>query len=308
MLCSKRWNTSRRGPGGNHRRISIAVVVLALCLPVHQAPSLPAADKIEGILSVPDVLTSPGKQARLEAKLVRPGIFGQPGLGGEQVDFSVGNRRVGHAMTGGDGRAFLEYTPRMRGNQTIVARLAGSPRVEAPEAKGTLFSWERRRPLLLVQTAALVEPRKSPALPIPTGPMDGTLEASLTPVPEAAVELKRLSEYFLNVVYVAWGGQADPGSDATMREWLERNAFPPGVKIRVSGAASALNEKLDELKAQGWDNVKAGIGRTAAFAEVLSERRIPVIIMPASDREEAKLPRKTAVIKGWSEVRKKLQG
>jgi len=156
--------------------------------------------------------------------------------------------------------------------------------------------------------SALVEPPKSPRVPLPSLPIEASREASPTPVPEAAIELKRLAEYYYNIVYVAWDGQADAGSLEHMREWLERHQFPAGVKLRINTGATALSEKLEELKAQGWDNVKAGIGRTVGFAQVLNERRIPAIIMPASDREEMKLPRKTAIIKGWSEVRKKLQG
>ena len=308
MPYSMRWSTVKHSLRRNlPGRISV-VTGLALAFCVILAPRVSGGDKTEGLLSVPDALTSPGKPVQLTAILVRAGMLVHSPLGGEPIEFVVDGHNVGRAMTGGDGRAFLEFTPRMRGNQTIVARLASSPRVESREASGTLFSWERRRPLLLVQMAALVEPAKAPALPIPTVPIEGSAVTTATPVPQAADELKRLSEYYFNVVYLVWGGEADPGSDDAVKDWLDRQHFPAGVKLRITGGAAALNDKLDDLKGRGWDNVKAGVGRTPSFAAVLSERRILAIIMPASDREEAKLPRKTAVIKSWSEVRKKLQG
>ena len=303
-----RWSTAKHGRWCDRSGMVAVAAGLALSFCLILAPRVSGGEKVEGLLSVPDVLTSPGKPAQLTAKLVRAGIIGHAPLGGEQIEFSVDGHNVGRAMTGGDGRAFLEFIPRMRGNQTIVARLASSPRVEGREASGTLFSWERRRPLLLVQMAALMEPSKAPTLPVPTVPIEGLAVTPATPVAQAADELKRLSEYYFNVVYLAWGGEADPGSDEALKDWLERQHFPQGLKLRITGGLSALNEKLDDLKGRGWDNVKAGVGRTPSFAEVLSERRIMAIIMPVSDREEAKLPRKTAVIKSWSEVRKKLQG
>ena len=305
---SVRWNTARISSWGRGRYALAAAAFLSSLLLLAPLPRLAAGDKADGRLSVPDVLTFPGKPVRLEARLVRTALLGQPPLGGEQIEFVVEGRNAGQAMTGGDGRAFLEYTPRMRGNLKVVARLVESQRVKGQEAKGILFSWERRRPLLLVQTASVVEPLKSPSLPIPTVPIDSSPESMLKPVPEAATELKRLSEYYFNVVYISWGDQTDLGTAEQMREWLDQHQFPPGLRLRISGGPSAMNEKLDELKTEGWDNLKAGIGRSPAFAEVLSERRIPVIILPGSDRDEAKLPRKTAVIKSWTEVRKKLQG
>jgi hypothetical protein len=265
------------------------------------------AGKTEGLLTVHDALTSPGKPARLEAKLVQAGLLGQTPLGGEQIEFSVEGRNVGRAMTGGDGRAILEYTPRMRGNQIVLARVAPNPRVESKEAKGVLFSWERRRPLLLIQMSALLDAQKAP-FPVPPGPLSVTPAKTFPPVPGAAEELKRMSEFYFNIVYLSWGDPGDAMTQEEMRDWLERHQFPAGLKLRLNDTATALHEKLDELKQQGWDNVRAGVGRTANLAEVLSERRIMAIIMPASDKEESKLPRKTAVARSWPEVRKKLQG
>ena len=39
----------------------------------------------------------------------------QQGLGGEQLELIIEGKSVAKAMTGGDGRAFLGYTPKVRG-------------------------------------------------------------------------------------------------------------------------------------------------------------------------------------------------
>lgn len=284
--------------------LNLVLVLLAV-----SAPDVWGGERIQAVLSAQDVLTAPGRLVRLEARLARAGLLGQSsGLGGEQVAFAVAGRNVGTAMTGGDGRALLEYTPRMRGNLEITVKLAPSKRVESQEAKGTLFSWERRRPILLVELAALAEEPKSPSVPIPALPLDLGPRLAPTVMPDAPDELKRLTDYFYNVIYLSWSGHQALADEEAARVWLRQYHFPPGLTVRLTGGGPALNGKLDELKGDGWDNLKAGVGRTRAFAEVLAERRMPVIILPASEREEAGLPKKTAVVKSWKEVRKKLQG
>ena len=239
---------SRRSSAADARRGRLAVLVGA-CLLAAAVPHAPAADKLSGVLSVKDSLTSPGKPVRLEARLVRAGLLAQGGLGGELVEFLVDGRSAGTAMTGGDGRAFLDYTPRMRGNQRIAVRLATTKRVESPEARGTLFAWERRRPILLVELAVLAEERRPPPPPIPPVPFDigpGTLPS---PAPDAAHELKRLTDYFYNVIYLSWQPERGLREGEDVREWLDRHGFPPGLALTLSGGAPALTQPAP---AQPW--------------------------------------------------------
>ena len=112
-----------------------------------------AADKITGTLVVRDALTMPGRPVMIQARLVHERLLQQAGIGGEQIEFAVAGKKVGTAMTGGDGRAFLEYTPRMPGNRGITVKLISNKRVESPEATATLACWERRRPILLRKPA-----------------------------------------------------------------------------------------------------------------------------------------------------------
>ena len=263
-----------------------------------------AAGKVQGQLSVRDALMAPGKPARIEAKLVRSGP-GQPGLGGEPLELLVGGAKAVPAMTGGDGRAFFDATCRMRGTYVVTVRVAGSPRVESPEATGTLACWERRRPILLVDLAALAEAPKtpfgmSPGLSLPVG------HVAPEPIPEAAAELKRLTDYFYNVIYLSWSQSAVRPRESDARTWLQQAKFPTGLLVTATPGQTGLSEVLDRLKAEGWDNVKVGIGRTREFAETLVAHRIDTVILPAGSRDE-EVPKKAHIIKNWMEIRKKLR-
>ena len=148
---------------------------LALLLLLHLPPGhqeAVAAGKVAGTLSLRDALTAPGRPVMIEARLVRAGLLGQTGLGGEQLEFTVEGKKAGTAMTGGDGRAFLEYTPRRAGHYAVKVRLPLSQRVESPEASATMACWERRRPILLVEFAALTEETKAPPSPLPSLPLE----------------------------------------------------------------------------------------------------------------------------------------
>jgi hypothetical protein len=266
-----------------------------------------AADKIDGILFVRDVLTLPGQPARIEAALNKRGLLGmQQGLGGEQLELIVEGKSVAKAMTGGDGRAFLDYTPKTRGNHEITVRLAANPRVASPDAKALLGAWERRRPILLVEVAALMQPEKPSPLPIPTLPVPSAGQEDPLPAPDAADELNRLAQFFYNVIYVLWAPKdGEPiGGKRDMREWLAQHKFPSGLSMAVNPGEQALGAKIDQLRADGWTNVKAGIGRHKAFAEVLVAHRMEVVIVPEPDKGE--LPKKAKTVKEWKDVRKKL--
>jgi hypothetical protein len=280
--------------------LSLLVVFLVL-------PAL-AAEKIDGQLSVRDVLVLSGQPARIEAVLTRNGLLGtQQGLGGEQLELIVESKSVAKAMTGGDGRAFLDYTPKVRGNHEIVVKLAPNLRVASPDAKAMLGAWERRRPILLVEVAALRQPEKTSPLPVPSMPIPLGQREDPAPAADAADELKRLAQFFYNVVYVSWSPKeaAGPFSDKTdVREWLAQHKFPRGLSMTVSPGEQALAAKIDQLRADGWTNVKAGIGKSRAFAEVLVTHRMEVVLVPEPDKGE--VPKKAKAVKEWKDIRKKL--
>jgi hypothetical protein len=264
-------------------------------------PVVSAAEKVTAKLFVPDALTRPDRSMKLEARLVRAGLFAHAGLGGEQIDFLVGGKKVGTALTGGDGRGFLEYTPRMRGNLSLTVRLVESPRVSSVEGHGTLFSWERRRPILLVEVASLMEDTKIPIVPLPPLSADKILALPSTPAPDAANELKRLTDFYFNLMYVT--RHSGTGESEELRQWLHKHGFPPGPIVAIQTGEGALTTMIESLRTDGWDNVKAGIGRTREFADVFVAQRLDVVIVRELDRVQ--LPKKAQVAKNWKEVRKK---
>lgn len=266
-----------------------------------------AAKKIDGQLSVRDVLVLPGQPARIEAVLTRSGLTGTQGLGGEQIELVVEGKPVGRTMTGGDGRAFLDYTPKVRGNHDITAKLMPNPRVASPDAKALLGAWERRRPILLVEVAALMQPGKTSPLPVPSLPIPLGQQEDSVPAPDAADELKRLAQFFYNVIYVTWLPKeaAGPFSDnIDVREWLAQHKFPNGLSMTVRPGEQALAAKIDQLRADGWTNVKAGIGRNRMFAEVLVTHRMEVVLVPEPDKGE--VPKKAKAVKEWKDIRRRL--
>jgi hypothetical protein len=259
-------------------------------------------------ISVHDVLTMPGRTIRLEAQLFQPGVLGKAGIGGELVEFLVGGRAVARAMTGGDGTARIEYAPPQRGILPVTVRLVPSKRLSAAtDGSGTLCVWEKRRPILLVEVTALTEEPQSPSMPLPSLPITIGGTTPLKPVPDAADELKRLSQFYYNIIYLT-KEQSGPamfrGDQIDLRRWLTQHQFPEGHWLRVPGGPAALTEALESLKENGWDNLKAGVGSSREFAETLVARRITVVIVREQERGE--LPRKARVAKEWRGVRKLL--
>jgi hypothetical protein len=284
-------------------RLLISSFCTVICLSSTVA-EVRAADKIDARLSVSDAVTAPGRPVMLEARLIQSGRLVDAGLGGELLEFVVSGKKVGTAMTGGDGRAYLEYTPKMRGNQILTVRLGPSKRVEATEANAIIASWEKRRPILLVERAALME-QEGLSGPLPSLGL-GLSYQDPTPATGASEELKRLSEFYFNVVYVERAGDKTPeGLD--LRDWLHRHGFPFGLRVRVKdGRGSAVAEKLSDLRAEGWENLKAGVGRSHEFGEGVLQHRLRVILLTEEKAQD--LPRKAQPARDWREVRKLLQG
>lgn len=301
MPCFLRWNADA------HSIPRLVLLVLCMCmvvlLPVLLVlpVAVSAAEKVTATLFIPDALTRPDRSVKLEARLIQEGLIAHAGLGGEQIEFLVGGKKVGTALTGGDGRGFFEYTPRMRGNLSLTVRLVDSPRVVSAEGIGTVFSWERRRPILLVEVASLMEDTKIPILPLAPLSVGKTLPLSLTPARDAAEELKRLTDFYFNLMYVT--RHSGTGESEELRQWLHKHRFPPGPIVAIQTGEGALTTMIESLRTDGWDNVKAGIGRTREFADVLVAQRLDVVIVPEPDR--AQLPKKAQVAKSWKEVRKK---
>jgi hypothetical protein len=265
---------------------------------------LSAAEKISGTLTVHDSLTSPNQPATIEATLTGKSLLTEIGLGGEPIEFLVAGNVVATAMTGGDGRAFLSYTPKAKGAVPFTVRVGTTPRVAVVEAGANLAVWEHRSPIMAVEMAALME---DPAGQGPTVTMPGKEAEGRRPMPDAAIELGKLSQFYYNLLYVVTQDKAIGSNDQVnvqARQWLKDQKFPVGHILVLPSDPEALGTKIDEMHAAGWKTLKIGVGRTKAFAEAFLQRRLDAVMVPEPAKGEA--PRKAKVAKGWKDVRKKM--
>jgi len=278
-------------------------VVLLLILLV-RGTSAWSVEKVTGTLLVKDALTGPNQSVAIEAKLIHKGLLGDAELGGEPLELVRNGEVVAKAMTGGDGRAVFQFTPKTRGMATLSVRVGESPRVSPAEATANVAVWERRTPILAVEVAALTE-EAAASTPVPALSLDRKPERH--PIPDAAGELNKLTQFYYNVIYVAAPEEDRSGGFSTneqIRAWLKAHKFPPGYILVLSGGSDALGVQLDELHTAGWKTLKVGIGRSSAFAEAFLQRRLEAVIVPEPTKGE--VPRKAKVAKEWKEVRKKL--
>ena len=254
------------------------------------ATNLSATEKTSVILTVHDSLTAPNQPATIEATLIRRSPLTETGIGGEPVVLLVAGNVVATAMTGGDGRALLSYTPKAKAMIPFTVRAGAASNVQVAEAGANLAVWERRSPMMAVEMASLMEDAEG-----------------RRPMPDAAAELGKLTQFYYNVLYVVTHEKAAGTNDqvnAQARQWLKDQKFPVGHIVVLPSNPEAFGAKLDELHAAGWTTLKIGVGRTKAFAEAFLQRRLDAVMVPEPAKGEA--PRKAKVAKEWKDVRKKM--
>jgi hypothetical protein len=261
-----------------------------------------AEKKIVAAIEVKDALTVPGQPATIEAKLNTDGVSGNVGLIGEPLELVVDSKVAAMATTGSDGRASFTYSTKTVGVLPIQVRVGASPRVLPAMGEANLVVWERRNPILAIDMASLIGTVHVDA-PIPgTGPQKNSEQE---PMPDAAVEIGRLTQFYYKVIYIVPSVESDGFLASTQaRAWLKTYQFPSGYVLVLPPGKEALGAKIDELRASGWNAIKVGIGRTKVFAEAFLQRRIEAVIVPEPPKSE--IPRKANVAKAWKEIRKKL--
>ena len=251
---------------------------------------LSAAEKTSVILTVHDSLTAPNQPATIEATLTGKSSLTEAGLGGEPVELLITGKVVATAVTGGDGRAILSYTSKAKGVIPFTVRVGATSSIAVTEAGANLVVWERRSPMMAVEMAALMEDAEG-----------------RRPMPDAAAELGKLTQFYYNVLYVVANDKAAGTNDqvnAQARQWLKDQKFPVGHIVVLPSNPEAFGAKLDEWHAAGWTTLKIGVGRTKAFAEAFLQRRLDAVMVPEPAKGEA--PRKAKVAKEWKDVRKKM--
>jgi hypothetical protein len=207
-------------------------------------------------------------------------------------------------MTGGDGRAILSYIMKAKGSIPFTVRVGATSKAAVVEAGANLAVWERRTPIIAVEMASLME---ASTIQGPTVTLPGKDAEGKQPMPDAANELGKLTQFYYNVLYVVTEDKAIGTNDlvnAQARQWLSDHKFPVGHILVLSPDPSAFGTKLDELHDAGWKTLKIGVGRTKAFAEVFLQRRLDAVMVPEPANGEA--PRKAKVAKDWKDVRKKM--
>lgn len=264
-----------------------------------------AAERTAARVLVFDAIARSNRPVRVESRVVETGMMGARGIGGEKLTLSVDGTEVATALTGGDGRAYFEFEPRRIGLHTMKVALANSPRVLDATGTGTLAVWEKRKAILLIEQAVLFEAEGEPVRPTPPLPRLSTEPSLGTPSPGAAQDLSRLGHFFYNLIYLVPSGSTDLIGAETLRNWLSTHHFPPGVVLAVPMATEGLEDFVSQLKADGWENLRAGVGRSPAFAQALVAQRLRVVIH--STKPQSEFPRKAKVVDNWTAVRKQLQ-
>ena len=278
-------------------RLGWRITLMAVVVWLTAGATGEAADKITGILRVRDVLTLPNHSVRIEAHLTGKTSTGGSLLGGVALHLHIDGKEVATGKTNEAGQASFDYLPKMRGMNVITVSVDRAAPITAVNSDATLCVWERRRPILIVELEALIQPNVSESTPAAS-------MSSAQPVPDAAEELSRLTQYYYNVVYVLGGEQAkaETTSIGDARRWLASHTFPTGLV--VIPPSDGLSATIENFKEGGWSTLKSGIGRTRLFADTLLQHRMEVVVVPELPKGE--LPRKAKSAKDWKEVRKKL--
>ncbi len=287
------------------RHSVLATCLVSLLLSLNHPGIAVAAGKVPATFLVNDSLSSPNQAVTVEARLVSQGPAAPVGISGEPVELVVYGKVVATAVTGEDGIARFPFMPKAQGVIPVQVRVGESLRVAPAEGVGHLAIWERRNPIIAVELAALMDgaQAKSP----PADARSSKPEPEGSPMPDAADELGKLTQFYYRVMYVVpsapFGGDRFQAAESS-RAWLKRHKFPAGYVLVLPGDEQTFGAKLDELHAAGWKTVKTGIGRTRVFAEAFLQRRMDAVMVPEPAKADA--PRKAKVAKEWKDIRKKL--
>ena len=283
------------------RRGKWVLIISALAGLCVALPAVGGSEERSVALYVTDALTFPSKPVQLQARLTEQRPEGEQGMAKEPVEFFIQGRALGKVTTDSEGWARLEFAPKMRGNMELRARWATAAKAEVVEGRGVLLSWERRRPILLIDLSVLVEGELDTEPPPPElFPDPGLILGE--PHAAAPAELSKLSKFYYNLVYLDQTGR---GRLEAIQSWLRKQQFPPGMIRILPKTATSLHDLLLTLKEEGWENISGGIGQTADFAEALVKNRLQTVILPRPDTDE-RFPRRAIILNDWSRVRRHL--
>jgi hypothetical protein len=180
-------------------RALLAIVIMFIQVPALWADVL-----------VFDAVAVTGRPVMLKARTV--GII--MAEGGKLVDFSVEGKALGRRLSGGDGMAYIEYTPRRAGLLKVKAKSGGE------EATGLLLVLGKKDRVVLIDVAgALATGGLFPA------PRSGGAEA-----------MDKLGEHYRLIYY-----SSGPLGTIGYRAWLKENGFPKHLVLDWKGERTVEN-------------------------------------------------------------------
>jgi hypothetical protein len=261
-----------------------------------------AAGSLSATVLVMDALASSNQSTTIDARLIAQGLSGVGGLAGEPLELVIGGKVVATAKTDADGKVSFTHIPKALGVMPVLVRVGESPRVTSAEAQANLLVWEKRNPIVLIEMASLLEGGDLSSL-LSTAAVNA--DADPKPMPDAAYELGKLTQFYYRAIYVLNVPQGMDGfhAGARARAWLKAHEFPAGYVLPLPSDEKALGLTIDNLHGSGWRTIKSGIGRTKQFAEAFLQRRLEAVLVP--EPAKSGTPRKAKVVKEWKEMRKK---
>jgi hypothetical protein len=160
-----------------------------------------------------DDITSINKPVRLKAR-TKGRFFPE---GGKLVKFFINGKHIGTVLSGGDGYAFLKYTPLSSGIKTL------SVREDSQTDKGVLLVTRSKDRVLIIEIeAALFSPK---------------IQSLFTPAKDSREALVKLSDKYRILYVTAMVGVRQS------KDWLNKNKFPVSAVLKWQGSSL-----LDELK------------------------------------------------------------
>lgn len=208
----------------------LLALVVSAALPCAVA-SPAAAQNTKATLTGYDVLSRPGREVQLRAKLERTGVMGiNPDVAGESLDCYLVEqdgaeledaRYLGSGETDNDGVAAVDWTPPAPGVYRVEARVRRRSDYVALPARILVAAPAPDRPVLLVQLDGTASKATNVQL------FRGTENAKIEAVDGASDVLTALAERYqlayLTDLEVAFTGK--------FKDWLELRKLPPAPVI-----------------------------------------------------------------------------
>ncbi|HSG06225.1 MAG TPA: hypothetical protein VLB09_07490 [Nitrospiria bacterium] len=278
-------------------RIIVAVFFLVLgSAEVHAAS--------QAVLHPEDRLVKTGEEVMLRVRLMSGGLgFLQRPVSGERVEFFLGERILGQALTDGNGWGVRRFKPSEEGTITVGVQLPETARFKAAPVDLILSVIPPSTPLLLVHLSTTRTPSLPPAVPFSPAPVPEPMEG-------AVEDLEALSEDF-QLVYLETGSE---NLTPRFREWVFGQGFPdaplfvwpaPGPPEAAKGI---IKDRIGGLKEAGWINFEAGVTRAAPIAEALKELNIKSVMMVEEDQDAEEIPEGVKTVTAWKNLSAFLRG